>query len=52
MAEDISIKEQRSLFEAVVQVEDAKNNGDAGRTMYVFQKGKENGAEWRIADVD
>jgi hypothetical protein len=50
--EDITIKEQRSLFEAVVQVDAARNNGDAGRMLYVFQKGKEKGAEWRIADVD
>jgi hypothetical protein len=52
VAGTISIKEQKSLFEAVVQVEETRNNGDAGSTMYVFQKGKSKGAEWRIADVD
>ncbi|WP_053372030.1 hypothetical protein [Paenibacillus sp. FJAT-27812] len=52
VVENISIREQKSLFEAVVQVEETRNNGDAGSTMYVFQKGKEKGAAWRIADVD
>ncbi|WP_141500107.1 hypothetical protein [Paenibacillus luteus] len=49
---DISIKEQRSLYEAVARVVAARDNGDESTTVYVFQKGKEDGAEWRIADVD
>jgi hypothetical protein len=49
----ISIKEQKSLFEAVVQVIAARDNEDGGSmSMYVFHKSKEKGAEWRIADVD
>ncbi|WP_054023486.1 hypothetical protein [Bacillus sp. FJAT-28004] len=49
----ISIKEQKSLFEAVVQVIAARDNEDGGSmSMYVFHKSKKKGAEWRIADVD
>jgi hypothetical protein len=49
---DISIQEQRSLFQAVVQVTDARDGGGESRSTYVFHKGKEEGAQWRIADVD
>lgn len=49
----IAIKEQKSLFEAVVQVSEIRNNEDSGgSSVYVFRKSKEKGAEWRIADVD
>ncbi|MGG1637314.1 hypothetical protein [Paenibacillus sp. NRS-1760] len=49
----IAIKEQKSLFEAVVQVSEIRNNEDSsGSSVYVFHKSKEKGAEWRIADVD
>jgi len=51
--QDISIKEQKSLFEAVVRVTEVRNNEDGGMSStYVFQRNKEKGAEWRIADVD
>ncbi|OMF28070.1 hypothetical protein BK133_18810 [Paenibacillus sp. FSL H8-0548] len=49
---DISIKEQKSLFEAVVWVKESRNNGEGSAGMYVFHKGKQQGDEWRIADVD
>ncbi|MEV5027641.1 hypothetical protein [Paenibacillus sp. LPE1-1-1.1] len=49
---EIAIKEQKALFEAVVEVTEAKDNGEGSRSLYVFQKGKEQDAEWRIADVD
>ncbi|NIK78485.1 hypothetical protein FHS15_003623 [Paenibacillus castaneae] len=49
----ISIKEQSSLFEAVVHVIEERNNEAGGSsTLYVFQKGKNTTSEWRIADVD
>lgn len=49
---EITIKEQKTLFEAVAEVTEARDNGEGSRSLYVFQKGKEQDAEWRIADVD
>lgn len=48
----IVINEQRSLFEAVVQVKESRDFGEASSSVYVFQKGKDKDAEWLIADVD
>ncbi|RCW41951.1 hypothetical protein [Paenibacillus prosopidis] len=48
----IVINEQRSLFEAVVQVKESKDFGEPSSSVYVFQKGKDEDAEWLIADVD
>ncbi|MGO4546549.1 hypothetical protein AB4Z29_17270 [Paenibacillus sp. 2TAB23] len=48
----ISIKEQKSLFEATVHTMQSRDGGDPSSTFYVFHRGKEQGAVWRIADVD
>ncbi|MDQ8733239.1 hypothetical protein [Paenibacillus sp. LHD-38] len=40
------------MVEAVVEVTEARDNGEGSRSLYVFQKGKEQDAEWCIADVD
>lgn len=50
---EISIKEQRSLFEAVVRVIETRDSREeAGSSQYVFHKGKDKEDEWLIADVD
>ncbi|MNH32619.1 hypothetical protein D3C79_930760 [compost metagenome] len=48
----IMIKEQRSLFEAVVTVMETREGNDENTTFFVFHKGKEADDQWLIADVD
>lgn len=49
---EISINEQKGLFEATVRTIQSRDGGDPSSTLYVFHRGKEQGAVWRIADVD
>ncbi|MBD2843644.1 hypothetical protein IDH44_00455 [Paenibacillus sp. IB182496] len=53
MVEPVTIQEQQRLFQAVALVEEWRIDEDApGHAMYVLHKSKEEGAAWRIADID
>ncbi|OMF67918.1 hypothetical protein MKY66_08175 [Paenibacillus sp. FSL R5-0766] len=51
---DITIQEQRKLFQAVVTVNELKENNEEYNNTMVFWKKKEDGdkAQWVIADID
>ncbi|ETT38097.1 hypothetical protein C161_08233 [Paenibacillus sp. FSL R5-192] len=51
---DITIQEQRKLFQAVVTVNELKENNEEYINTMVFWKKKEDGdnAQWVIADID
>ncbi|MEO2214495.1 hypothetical protein ABGV40_26865 [Paenibacillus amylolyticus] len=51
---DITIQEQRKLYQAVVTVNELKENNEEYNNTMVFWKKKEDGnpAQWVIADID
>lgn len=49
---EISIQEQKSLFQGVIRVLETRSDGNNGSKTYVFHKGKEADSDWLIADVD
>ncbi|WP_411736004.1 hypothetical protein [Paenibacillus sp. M2] len=51
---DITIQEQRKLYQAVVMINELNENGEEYSNTMVFWKKKEDGdsAQWIIADID
>lgn len=48
----ISIQEQKKVFEAIVTVEETRNNGEIHTNTFVFLKDKSADVEWKIIDID
>lgn len=49
---DISIQEQKYVFQAVVGTVEYRDKGEDFSNMYVLLKNKEKGAVWKILDID
>ncbi|MGR6542682.1 hypothetical protein [Paenibacillus tundrae] len=51
---DLTIREQRTLYEGVIFLEEVRDDTRESRSMYVFTKIKDEGdsARWKFADID